>query len=362
VSKIKVVHIAESIGGIDRFLRCLMKYANHEEFENIMILSHLYEGRGFEELADTVDITDIPHSMGIKAIKAARRIRKKIKKYNPDIVVAHSSIAGGITRIACLGLKCKVVYNPHGWSFNMDSPRKRAFILIERFLAHFCKKIVCISEAEKKSALREKIDKKDKFQVIYNGIDLEETVTGEVNLPSDRFIVGMVGRICKQKAPDIFVKMANEVRKHVDNAYFVIVGDVLEASYEEKKELKRIAKELGGNLLITGWVDNPLDYVSKFDVGCLFSRWEGFGLAIPEYMFLGVPIVATRIDAIPFLIRDGETGYLIDKDDWKTAAMKVLEAKDNKMMSERERIEVKRFDARRVAKEYETLFKELVCR
>lgn len=365
MTKIKVLHIAECIGGVDRFLRCLMKYSNHDKFENIMLFSRLYEGKGYENLADKVEITYIPHSMGVGALKAALRIRKKIKKYNPEIVVAHSSIAGGVTRIACVGLKCKVIYNPHGWSFNMESSRKSFYITIEKLLAHFCDKIVCISDAEKESALRENICKEEKLQVIYNGIDLEEHVIGKVDLPDDRFIVGMVGRICKQKAPDVFVKMAKEVKKQVDNAYFVIVGDVLEATPEEKKEIKELAKDLGDDLLITGWVNNPLDYVAKFDVGCLLSRWEGFGLAIPEYMLMGTSIVATRVDAIPYLISDGENGYLVDKDDWQGAAIKVVELAENedrrkKMIDNGLKTVQERFDARRVSKEYEELYEVLM--
>lgn len=36
--RIRVIHIAECIGGVDRFLRCLMKYSDKDKFENIMIL------------------------------------------------------------------------------------------------------------------------------------------------------------------------------------------------------------------------------------------------------------------------------------------------------------------------------------
>lgn len=359
MTRIKVIHIAECIGGVDRFLCCLLKYANHDEFENILILSKLYEGKGYEKLADKVEITDIPHSMDADAFKAAMRIRKRIKKHNPDIVVSHSSIAGAITRMACVGLKCKVIYNPHGWSFNMESNKKNTFIKLERLMSHFCDKIVCISDAEKESALREKICKEERLQVIYNGIDLDEQVRGVVDLPNDKFIVGMVGRICKQKAPDVFVKMAKEVKKEIDNAYFVIVGDVLEGKEQERIEIENLAKDFEVDLLITGWVDNPLDYVAMFDVGCLLSRWEGFGLVIPEYMSLGIPIVASRVDAIPHLIKDGVTGYLVEKDDWKAAAKRVLEAKDNKKLADNEKKEVMRFDARRVSREYESLFRKI---
>ena len=356
----RVLHVAECIGGVDRYLRLLLKYST---CENIMILSQLYKKEDFEKLADHVEIMHMTHGIGLSALKEARILRGKIKKYKPDVIYAHSSIAGAITRMACVGLGVKVVYNPHGWSFNMESKKKAFFIVVEKLMAHFCDVIVCISEAEKVSALREKICKEDKLHVIENGIDIagykEESV--ELLVQENAFVVGMVGRICRQKAPDVFVKMAGEVQKRVKNANFVIVGDVIEGATEEREEIEELAEKLGVRLLITGWVSNPLAYMSRFDVGCLFSRWEGFGLAIPEYMLTGTPIVATKVDAIPYLIEDGVTGFLVEKDDWQDAARKVVELvenidKRNRMIENELKTCTERFDARRVSKECEELF------
>lgn len=89
-------------------------------------------------------------------------------------------------------------------------------------MAHFCDAIICISEAEKVSALRVGICKEDKLHVIENGIDIaeyrEENV--ELPIPDDAFVVGMVGRICRQKAPDVFVKMAGEVHKEIKTPFY----------------------------------------------------------------------------------------------------------------------------------------------
>lgn len=360
----KVLHVAECIGGVDRYLRCLLKYSS---CENIMILSQLYKKENYEGLAAHVEIMHMTHGMGASALKEAKELRVKIKKYNPDVVYAHSSIAGAITRMACIGLNVKVVYNPHGWSFNMESRKKNTFIVLEKLMAHFCDAIICISEAEKVSALREGICKEDKLHVIENGIDIEGYKKEEVALPipEDVFVVGMVGRICRQKAPDVFVKMAWEVQKKVDSAYFIIVGDVIEGVAEERKVIEGLAEKLGVRLHITGWVNNPMAYMSRFDVGCLLSRWEGFGLAIPEYMLTGTPIVATKVDAIPYLISDGENGYLIEKDDWKAAAEKVVELaknenKRNEMIDNGLKTVKERFDAQRVSKECEKIFKNIL--
>lgn len=368
-NRIKIMHVAECIGGVDRYLYSLLKYMDYDKFENIMVLSKLYEGKGYEELADRVEIIDISHGMGAKTIASAVDIRKLIKKHNPDVVYAHSSVAGAVTRLACIGLDCKVIYNPHGWSFNMQSGKKTVFVALEKLMAPFCDAIICISEAEKQSALDKKICKEDKLHVIYNGIDLEEykeiTATRkDMSIPEDAFVVGMVGRISKQKAPDVFVKMAAEVAKNVENTYFIIVGDVVEGEARERKEIEDLAQKLGVRLYITGWIDNPLDYVKQFDVACLLSRWEGFGLAIPEYMLCGKPIVATSVDAIPYLIEDGVNGLLVDVDDYKAAAEAVMKCRDDKLKKEIVTNGIKtvheRFDARRVAYQGQLVFEGLI--
>lgn len=362
----KVMHVAECVGGVDRYLRSLLKYST---CENIMILSQLYNKSDYKNLAAHVEIMDMRHSIGLSAIKEAYQLRKKIRKYNPDVVYAHSSIAGAITRIACVGLNIAVIYNPHGWSFNMESNHRKLYVVLEKIMGHFCDAIVCISEAEKKSAQRENICKENKLHVIYNGIDIDDYKKGHIELPipPNAVVVGMVGRICKQKAPDLFVKMAGEVQKQIKNAYFIIVGDVIESAISERKKIEELAQKLEVNLLITGWVDNPLQYMEKFDVGCLFSRWEGFGLVVPEYMLVGTPIVACSVDAIPYLITNGTNGILVEKENWKMAAEEVVELLNNEekrqMLIKNGTVTVReRFDARRVSKECEKLYGELCGR
>ena len=130
-----------------------------------------------------------------------------------------------------------------------------------------------------------------------------------------------------------------------------------------ENEIREYAEEQGfsDRLNITGWVDNPMSYVELFDVGCLLSRWEGFGLALPEYMMAGKPIVATSVDAIPNIIKDGENGLLVNVDDYQMACDKVLkiweDEKLKKMLIDNGIHTVNsRFDARRMGKEHEEMF------
>ncbi|EKC48268.1 WciNbeta, partial [human gut metagenome] len=86
-----------------------------------------------------------------------------------NVLDAHSSKAGAIARVADIGLKNRCVYNPHGWAFNMrcSEKKKMMYAVIEKIAAPFCDKIICISDAEKQSALHKKICKEEKLQVIF---------------------------------------------------------------------------------------------------------------------------------------------------------------------------------------------------
>lgn len=328
--KIKVLHVAEAgQGGVERYLETLLKFSNKEQVENILVCSQNYDYKKFEKLADRVIVLKMAHQINPSSdIKVEKALRKIIKEIKPDIVYAHSSKAGALARIADWGLKNKVIYNPHGWAFNMQqsTKKKKMYKWVEKILAHFCDKIVCISDAEKESALREKICKPSKLQVIYNGIDLEgikntiPKTRKELNIPEDAFVVGMVGRLSKQKAPDVFVKAASLIKEKIPNAYFLMVGD---GELRDQVEEMIHNFDLDTSFLITGWVDNPAAYMKVMNVGCLLSRWEGFGLVLPEYMACGVPIVATNVDAIPNIIEDGSNGLLVAKDNYEACALAV---------------------------------------
>lgn len=370
--KIRILHVAQAAGGVDRYIRMLLKYFDKDKFENVLVCSHDFREEDYDGLVDSFEQIEMNRAIGVNDLNSIREVRKIIKKYNPDIVYAHSSKAGAIARIADIGLKNHCIYNPHGWAFNMRCPDKKRmmYMVIEKIAAPFCEKIICISDAEKQSALDKKICKDDKLQVIFNGVDIEAYESGEhgkikrvnLNIPEDAFVVGMVGRISPQKAPDVFAKMAKLVKDKIPNAQFIIVG-----SGNQEAEIRKYAENNGfsENLHITGWVAEPMSYVELFDVACLLSRWEGFGLVLPEYMIAGKPIVASNVDAIPNIIRDGENGLLVSVDDPVESYEAVLkiyrddELKD-KLVAQGYRDVKKRFNARRVAEELERMISEFI--
>lgn len=369
--KIRILHVVQSAGGVDRYIRMLLKYLDEDKFESILVCSPDFHKEDYEGLVYDFETVDMCRAIGFSDLKATLKVRKLIKKYKPDIVYAHSSKAGVIAKAADIGLNNICIYNPHGWAFNMrcSKQKQRLYAVIEKITTPFCRKIICISEFEKQSALDNKICHESKLQVIYNGVDIDEyeneqhdqVARSDLNIPENSFVVGMVGRVSTQKAPDVFIKAAKLIKEDIPNSHFIIVGNG-----EQEDEIYKYAQQNGfsESLHITGWVNNPMSYVELFDVATLLSRWEGFGLALPEYMMAGKPIVASDVDAIPNIISDYENGLLVKVDDVEQIHKAVLELYENKelrnqLINRGLKVVRERFNAQRVAKEHEILLEKI---
>lgn len=320
MKKLKIMHIVQSPGGVERYLKMFFKNIDRGSFENILVCSHDYNIDKYESLVDSFEYVKMQREISLfKDILAIFKVRKLIKKYKPDIVYTHSSKAGTIGRIANIAIKNKSVYNAHGWAFNISSIgiKRSLYLNIEKMMAKLTDSIVAISDYEKKSAIMNNICLDEKIKIIYNGIDKKEheeskiISKSDIGIPENSYVIGCVGRLSRQKAPDIFIHAAKKINDLINNAYFVMVGDG-----EERKNIEVLVKEYGleNKVLITGWVDNPTSYIRIFDQAMLLSRWEGFGLVLAEYMYAKKAIIATNVDAIPNVVIDKETGFLVDVD------------------------------------------------
>ena len=368
---IRVLHIAEAAGGVERYSYALLRNSDPNKVENYVIASQHYEVEKFQQYVSGIYQIEMAHELDFKEDKAAvKQIKKLAKKLKPDIVYAHSTKAGALTRMALIGMSIPVIYNPHGWAFNIDQSKQKelAYRLIEKMQVPFTKKIVCISDAEMQSAIQKHICSPNMIKVIPNGVDFElldkaSSITREeLGIPDSAFVVGQIGRLSKQKAPDVFVEMAKIIKDAIPNSFFVMVGG---GNLEAKVRSLIKSEGLEDSFLITGWVSNPTSYLNCFDVATLLSRWEGFGLALVEYMYCGVPLVSTKVDAIPYVVDDGVDGLLVEPNRPDKAAQAVIRIhKDKdlaiKFMKNGLLISRNKYDIRRVVEQTQLLYQELL--
>lgn len=160
--------------------------------------------------------------------------------------------------------------------------------------------------------------------VVHNAVDLK-VFTPTPQPRSHPFRIGIIGNLTPMKAHDVFLLMAAEVVKHGLNAEFLIVGDdVLNLGREQ--ELRDLTKQLciENHVRFLGHRSDIAAVLADLHLLVLTSRIEPFGRVLIEAMACGRPVIAMNVGGIPEIIKEGETGYIVDAGDYQTMAQRVI--------------------------------------
>ncbi len=246
-------------------------------------------------------------------LRAAGALRGYLKRHGPfDIIHGHSSKGGALARLASIGLPGARLYSPHAFytlSPTLSGPRSLVYSVVERALSRLCDAVVCCSEAERQHALALGIAAKQ-IAVIVNGIDpppLASSQRERFGFPADTVIIGFVGRLADQKAPDMLIdSFARATASHPDLGLVIIGDGPLDAKMRERAAARGIAARLR-------WLGQQPSsrYLSSFDILAMPSRYEGFSLVPLEAMHAGLPIVCTKVGGIDEAVVDGTTGLVV---------------------------------------------------
>lgn len=171
----------------------------------------------------------------------------------------------------------------------------------------------------------------DKIYTLYNGIDVEEVVhpvSREEFLKkydisyNGEFIVGQAARLDGVKNLSMMIRTAKEALAINPKLLFLIAG-----SGDELSSLKALAKELGieDRIKFLGFVKDNYSFFNAIDLNILTSISESFPYVILEAAKMSKPTVSTRVGGIQELIREGIDGYLVESNDYKMMAERIIE-------------------------------------
>jgi glycosyltransferase involved in cell wall biosynthesis len=248
------------------------------------------------------DEIDLLHTHGYKAdlygYMAARRSRK------PIVATCHNWVGG----TAALG-----IYN------RLDR------MALKRFHG-----LAAVSDSVAQRLLDSGVSAK-KIRTIANGIDVQ-TFERAHALPAFNFdgskVIGMVARLDLQKGFEHLLRAARDLCVAFPALKVVIVGDG-----PDRKAIEDMIQRFGlqSNVILAGQHSDMPGIYAAMDVFVLPSLNEGLPMTILEAMAASKPVIATRVGAIPSVIRDGETGLLVDTGDTyglRNAVARLLSAPD----------------------------------
>lgn len=138
--------------------------------------------------------------------------------------------------------------------------------------------------------------------------------------PKEGRVITHVSNFRPVKRIEDVIRVFALVREKID-VHLAMVGDGPERSKAED-----LVKELGivEHVCFLGKQESPMDIVQNSDLFLLPSKNESFGLAALEALSCGVPVIASRAEGIPELVKHGEVGYLSDVGDVEDMAKNAI--------------------------------------
>jgi glycosyltransferase involved in cell wall biosynthesis len=259
-----------------------------------------------------------PHS----DLRALWRLHRLLRGRDFDVVHTHCAKAGAVGRLAAhrAGVP-RLVHTYHGFPFHefQAAPRRRGYVRIERWLGRITDVALCVGTGVAVEAVRRQLIAPERVRtigVVADGADpppagppparlARHRARALLGLPPDATVVGAVGRLTYQKAPEDFLAALQALGRPGVTGVWVGDGELAGRLAAQARRLP------GVRLVLAGERGDVPDLLPAFDVFALPSRYEGLPTAVVEAMVCGVPVVATAVNAVGDVVVPGETGLLV---------------------------------------------------
>ena len=319
----KILHIITSlnIGGAEKLMVDLLPKLKQKGVDAELLLFVGNRTMFYDQLEDSgVKIYSLADGGSVYDPRNLFRLYRFLKKNKYDVIHTHNTAPQLFLAILSLICPATLVTTEH----NTSNRRRnwKFYKAIDRWMYSRYKRVISISDAAENN-LKNYLGCKgqaDKFQIIYNGVDVEKfaSVQAAHNRPDEKVIVTMVAGFRYQKDQDTLIKAFSLLPK--DNYELWLVGDG-----ERRSELEALVKSEGVNDVVKFWgirEDVP-SILKSSDIIVMSSHFEGLSLSNIEGMSVGKPFIASDVDGL-HEITEG-AGLLFTHGDFTQLANLIIE-------------------------------------
>ncbi|OGH85970.1 MAG: hypothetical protein A2493_00310 [Candidatus Magasanikbacteria bacterium RIFOXYC12_FULL_33_11] len=305
-SKLHVVHILPTldIGGAEMFVLELTKYISEENIKQSILI--LKDKKAFaSEVPENVNL-DVLDLSKVSYFKRIFVLKKYLKEISTDVVHTHLFGADLWGRLAAWLLKIPVVTTEH--NVNVAESSLRAYI--KRLMHNFSQVYTAPSQAVAEYMSQVYRVRLEKIEVIRHGIDIKRFSNIKSNKFHNTIKLAIIGRLTEQKGHKVAIEALTYLSD--TNVELDITG-----SGELKNDLQDYAKKIGVADKIN-WQEAVTKVEQAYDnadIVLMPSLWEGLGLVALEAMASERLVIASSVDGLKEIIKDGETGLLFQSQD-----------------------------------------------
>lgn len=293
-----------------------------------------YASAGEEKVHDTDKHFEVPFERSpFKPgnVKAYFKLKKIIDREKYDLIHTHTPMGSVITRLAARDARkrgTRVIYTAHGFHFFTGAPLANWLIYypVEKWMAHHTDTLITINNEDYERAKRKfktdvqyvpgvGIDPK-KFDLKMTKVE-KSKLRNSLGLKDTDFVMLYPAELNKNKNQAMLIEaMEQLVAKH-PNIHLLLPGkDSMKGHHQKLIDEKGLSK----NIHLLGYRSDIPQLLKITNLSVSASNREGLPVNIMEAMHLARPVVVTNCRGNRDLVRHGESGFIVPKDDSVTLA------------------------------------------
>lgn len=307
------------LGGVERRRLSLCKYFIPKgcEIKIICSVTRRYLYKEFEDLGvEVIQVGTMRHPFDWKIHK---KIQEVIIDFRPHII--HGAVFEGVSMAIINGAIKKV---PIVIMEETSDPVNRSWLANRLIQLYSFSADSCVGVSQASVNYLENVARvnKRKIKLINNGVkplrnvslNEQKLLKQQLGIINNEFVVGSVGRMSddSHKRFSDLIKAFNQLILKGYKMKLLLVGDgTIKSTYQQQ------VSELGieNHVIFAGYHEDSAKFYKIMDVFSLTSGYEAFGLVLAEAMFASLPIVATRVGGMKYIVDDKKTGFLVDRFD-----------------------------------------------
>ena len=315
----RVLHLLSSTGyhGAENMAAELVRQLSISGVENYLGVFRSHEGSNTEILSAVGGLVRdgvVFQCYGRWDWRTVRALRRYLSEQRIDIVHSHKYKTNLYALIATAGLRCGLVSTCHNWLGT--SMKMRLYAALDKRILRGFDRVVGVSGEVVNELMRylpvERVVKID------NGTDVARF---DQKLPKPqakaalglgaRPVLGFVGRLTADKGVSYLLQAVKLLAPH-EQMDIMIIGD---GDHENALRNEADYLSIGERVHFFGKRNDTPNLYAAMDVFVLPSLKEAFPIVVLEAMASGVPVIASRVGDIPYILGESECGILVEPGD-----------------------------------------------
>lgn len=218
------------------------------------------------------------------------------------------------------------------WVYHVHSPTSRdstrGFInrvntLIERYSIRKCSTLMTVSKSLRREMLRQGVSR-DRLAVVPNGVPALDPIDAKSRLHSHKWRLGMIALMRPRKGVEIALEAMQKIKARQLPVVLELIGGFETDEYQQ--QTMQLIESLGLKETVkwTGFTNDIPGAIDRLDALVLPSLFgEGMPMVVLEAISAAVPVIATRVEGTPEVIRDGIEGFLAEPRDPASLAERI---------------------------------------